>query len=643
MGKRRAIQGIIVAWSCLLPGLGAAQESSRELLLFMTVPTVVTPTLRPQPITRAPSAITVITEEDIRLSGATSIPDLLRNVPGIDVFRVSVSDINVAGRGLNERVANRLQVFVDGRSVIEDFLNLVFWEQLPVSLEEIERIEVVTGPASALFGTNAFSGVVQIFTKSPEAMRGTHVIGRGGTGGTAAGTLMHADVAGPLGYKLVFEYDRANHFPNPALGRTGDELGREDFRGSGVVEYRPGPDTLISISGGADGFDRDIDPGLGSSTVPGLGLLFTRGTLGFGAVKFTHGDLKGQIVYNRLDTDLRGNLLPQAGRVLIEAVQTDLQHSLALGQQHVFTGGLSHRFARADAPVLIGPGPREQHLFAAFLQDEFSPRPDLTLTMGLRFDRHPDAGVNLSPRGSLVYAPTERHSIRASIGTAFRNPSLLEGSIALAAPTGLPAPATLSVVGNRSLVSEELISYEVGYRGLWFDRLKVRLDLFYNDFGRFIVLVPSGPTSFTFENLPGGFSYGGEVGVETLFTDWLRGFANYSYQEMRADPHVLGLAPRHKGNVGLLATFRNGFSATLIVHAVGEAETVSLPIPAGSVPIRAESYAQVDARAAYRFALFGADAEVALSASNLFNNPHQEISGGDRITRRVTGWLRLRF
>lgn len=634
MERRRATLGIAAACACLLPGLAAAQPPSRELLLFMTVPTVETPTRRPGPLTRAPSNITVITAEDIRLSGATTLPDLLRNVPGLDVFRVSVSDINVTGRGLNERVANRLQVFIDGRSVLEDIFNLVFWEQFPVSLEEIERIEVVTGPASALFGTNAFSGVVQIFTKSPEAMRGTHLVARGGSAGTAAGTLMHADVQGPLGYKFVYEYDRAHHFPNPALGRTDDELGREDFRGSGLLEYRLGPDTLISVSGGADGFDRDIDPGFGSSTAPGLGLIFARGALGYAMAKVTHGDFKAQVAYNRLDADLRSpTLFPGEGAAVFDAVQADLQHSLSLGKQHVLTGGLSYRFVHADSPVLIGPEAREQNRVAGFLQDEFSLHPDLTLTMGVLVDQHPEVGVNLFPRASLVYAPSPQHAFRASVGTAFRNPSILEEFLSLNIPAGL------TITGNPDLDAERIIAYEVGYRGLWFDRLKVRLDLFYSDTGRIIELVPTGPGTFTFQNLPGGFGYGGEVGVEALLTDWLRAFANYSYQEMPD----LDLAPRHKANAGLFATLPSGFSATLLVHYVGSAETFSLPFPAGPVPIRAEAYTQVDARVGYRFSLLGADCEIALSAINLFNDHHQEISGGDTITRRVTGWLRVRF
>ncbi len=145
MGPRRATLGIVAVCSFLSPAVAAAQAPSRELLLFMAVPTVVTPTRRPQSLMRAPSNITVITAEDIRLSGATNIPDVLRNVPGLDIFRVSVSDVNVAGRGLNERAANRLQVFIDGRSVLQDLFNLVFWEQLPLSLSALAIALVDSG------------------------------------------------------------------------------------------------------------------------------------------------------------------------------------------------------------------------------------------------------------------------------------------------------------------------------------------------------------------------------------------------------------------------------------------------------------------------------------------------------------------
>ncbi|HKY09430.1 MAG TPA: TonB-dependent receptor plug domain-containing protein, partial [Candidatus Binatia bacterium] len=147
-------------------------------------PYVITPVRREQRLNQAPSTTTIITAEEICRSGVSNIPDLLRMVPGLDVFRTSASDVNITARGLNSRLAHRMQVYIDGRSVYEDFLNLVFWHELPISLQEIERIEIVKSPISALYGANAFSGVIHIITKSPQALEGTQVTQTAGNAGT---------------------------------------------------------------------------------------------------------------------------------------------------------------------------------------------------------------------------------------------------------------------------------------------------------------------------------------------------------------------------------------------------------------------------------------------------------------------------
>jgi iron complex outermembrane recepter protein len=160
---------------CVVAGAAMAQQPTmqRELLLFREVPTVVTATRRAQPLTQAPSAITVITAEEIRQSGATTLPELLRSVPGLDFFRLSADNVRIAARGLNREFPARTQVLLDGLSVEEDVRGFVTWHNLFVPLEEIERIEIVRSPATALYGDRAFAGVVHIITKSPEAIKGS--------------------------------------------------------------------------------------------------------------------------------------------------------------------------------------------------------------------------------------------------------------------------------------------------------------------------------------------------------------------------------------------------------------------------------------------------------------------------------------
>ncbi len=611
-----------------------AQESSRELLLFMKVPTVVTPARREQPLTKAPSTTTIITAEEIRRSWATSIPDLLRAVPGLDFFRASASDVNIAARGLNTRLAHRMQVFIDGRSVNLDFINLPFWHEFPISLKEIERIEIVRSPASALFSVVAFSGVIHIITKSPEALEGTHVSQSVGGSGTNITNVIHAGVADKLGYKVVFEHDRTNHFPNPPIGRSSNEKGREDFRGNVLAEYKFNDRSKASLSAGIDGFDRDIVPGLGQD----FGRFFARGGLGFVKFNYSLGDFKLQSVWDRLDMDMRSrplppavpvSILPKTVSVLADAFKLEAQHSVYWGNQNILTGGTSYQFSVFDAPLLTGMK-RKQHFFDAFLQDEYSPIENLTFTLGVRVDTHPEAGVNVSPRASIVYSPWERHTFRASVSRAFRNPSVVENFVNLAV-------GPVVVKGSRGLEPEEITSYELGYQTVLFERLKARIDLFYNKLDKLSLgplSLPANPLELVLLTGGGGSFYGGEVAFEFLLSEWLKGFVNYSYQERDVALKLLGMGPHHKGNVGLNFTLPKGFEGDVYVSTVGQST--------GS-PGKVDSYSLVNLRLGYQFKLLGAKGELDVRVFNLFNDRHREIPGGDIIERRITGGLQFNF
>ena len=157
---------------------------------------------REQPISQAPSNVYVITDEDIRHSGAADIPTILRRVPGIDVMQVNGADFNVSVRGDNQLNANKLLVMVDGRSIYVDAQGFIFWRLLPVTLPEIKRIEVLKGPASAVYGFNAFDGIINIITKSPEEMKGTTLQFGGGNFGTITASAIHAGTVDKFGYRL---------------------------------------------------------------------------------------------------------------------------------------------------------------------------------------------------------------------------------------------------------------------------------------------------------------------------------------------------------------------------------------------------------------------------------------------------------
>jgi iron complex outermembrane receptor protein len=179
-----------------------------ELELIKEEETVSIASRYEQPISKAPSNVYVITDEDIRHSGATDIPTILRRVPGLEVMQTTGADFNVSMRGNNQLYANKLLVMIDGRSFYIDAQALVSWKSMPITLPEIKRIEVLKGPASAIYGFNAFDGVINIITKSPEEMKGTTLQFGAGELGTITSAAIHAGTVGKFGYRLSVGRDQ---------------------------------------------------------------------------------------------------------------------------------------------------------------------------------------------------------------------------------------------------------------------------------------------------------------------------------------------------------------------------------------------------------------------------------------------------
>src|SRR5207237_6043474 len=148
---------------------------------------VVTASARSSSESKTPASLTIISEDEIRMSGAATIPEILRRVPGIDVAEMNPSDTNISIRGFNRRVANKVLVLVDGRSVYQDFLGTTLWPLLDVAVQDIARIEVIRGPGSALYGANAYAGVVNIITKTGDEVNGGRALLQTGNYGTLQG------------------------------------------------------------------------------------------------------------------------------------------------------------------------------------------------------------------------------------------------------------------------------------------------------------------------------------------------------------------------------------------------------------------------------------------------------------------------
>ncbi|MFQ5949615.1 MAG: TonB-dependent receptor plug domain-containing protein, partial [Nitrospiria bacterium] len=491
---------VVICLAC--PRQSLAQEPGEELsdifAIFAEEEMVITPSKHLQPISQSPSTITVITADEIRRSGATSIPDILRRVPGMEVMQTTTAEFNLSIRGNNQLHANKLLVLIDGRSIQEEVQNYVPWTILPIVLEEIERIEVIRGPGSAIWGANAFDGVVNIITKTPKDLQGTFFSATGGQIGTSLGSLIHAGEGGGLDYKLSLGYHRANEW------RDRDELALEVFRGNVLLRYHLTPERRLSLSGGMSYTPRYDGPLFDT-----VGLLDT--DVRYGHFQLTYEGPRSFFrgYWNSFDLNLRPTPPMPDLTADFQLYNLEWQRQATIGLTHQLIGGINYRLNDVQGNVLDKR--RLLHLVGVYLQDEWIPLESLTLVVGARHDYHTTIRHTFSPRGSLLYRPTARQTFRLSAGLAYRAPTALESFEDL--DITLPFEPIIRIKGDEDLDPERIVSYEAGYSSLFFKRIKGEITLFYNRLSDLINSEPvAGSTEITFFNRGRAEVYGGEMG-----------------------------------------------------------------------------------------------------------------------------------
>lgn len=647
---------------------------------------------KPQPISQAPSNIYVITDEDIRHSGAIDLPTILRRIPGIDVMQVTGADFNVAIRGDNQLRANKLLVLVDGRSIYLDFQGEVLWKNIPITLLEIKRIEVLKGPAAALYGFNAFDGVINIITKSAQEAKGATLQFGGGEYGTISSAAMVAGVQGKFGYRLSAGHNQTNSWNNR------DSLAFRNNLMNGQLEYALTNDSRLFLQGGLTDSNRYYGPvvdNVFTNQRPSqryVNLVYDRPNF-FIRVYWTGTNQPATIASNPLvsrffsvfDRNGSSNVSQDENSYNVE-----MQHAVAITSSNRMTYGINYRHNTAQSNFLDG-FMREDRL-GFYLQDEWQLTQSLTAVAGLRYDLDTFINPTISPRGSLLWTPSENHSFRAGVSVGYRPPTIFETrtfnfgqvNVPLPFPPGVTIPIRTTLAGNGNLKPEEIVSYDVGYQGwYWKHRLRLRADLFFNHISNLIGIASLGPgtnqNSFFNGGSPGTLGtqvgtapftvgagggtadiYGGEAGIEAQLTTWLSGFANYTYQEIGQSYSPTNRAargaPRFKANAGARAEFDNGLNGEVLVNYVGSAVypidptfiAFSGPPFNGAPPpsTRVGSYVLVNLRGAYKLwheRASGREAEVAVTVFNALNDKHKEHPLGETIGSRVMGWLTIRY
>ncbi|RMH06922.1 MAG: TonB-dependent receptor [Nitrospirae bacterium] len=630
--------------------LSRPSSGLEEELQFLQEETMSIAILHEQPISQAPSNVYVITDEDIRQSGATDLPTVLRRIPGIEVIQMSGADFNVSARGDNQPRANKMLVLVDGRSIFIDVQAEVFWKALPITLPEIKRIEVLKGPASVIYGFNAFDGVINIITKSPEDMKGTTIQAGGGEFDTVTTSLVHAGTSKNLQYRLSIGQDQTQKWRD----RSSQAFRAQKFNVQ--TTYQLSAMSRISLSGGfldSNKYDGPIVDTLAVNQEPTLAYVQTayeRGSFSLRAYWYrsdqtgtipTHRALKNFFVTDR---DGRTDF-----RQIWDSYSLETQHSLAL-KPHRLTYGLNYRH-NAVSSNLLAQFSRADRL-GLYIQDEWTLGETLQTVAGLRLDMHTEINPTYSPRIALIYRPWPNHSFRVTGALAYRPPKLFETNNLsqgrFPAFFGLP-PTTL--FGSSNLDPEQIISYDLEYQGWFFQhRLRLRTALFYNHLSDLITRT-TGASPLLFINDGGSADiFGLEAGVEYLATPWLSGFANYSFQKIGQTFSTLVRrgGPRFKANGGIRGEWENGLSGEIAVHYVGAAtyplnSTFANPafLVGPALNPRVGSYVLLNLRGGYKF--FNDRAELSIAAFNALNDRHQEHPLGDVIGSRVIGWLTIKL
>ena len=606
----------------------------------------------PEPISKAAAAVTVITEEDIRRSGATTLPEALRLSPGLEVARVDAHTWAVSSRGFNDVFANKLLVMIDGRTVYTPLFSGVFWDAQDTLLEDIDRIEVVRGPGATLWGANAVNGVINIITKSAKDTQGLLISGGGGTELLGFGNIRYgAKVNDELYARVYAKY--ANH-DDSKLPSGADANDRWDmWRGGFRLDWQPSDPNLLTFQGDVYFGTLSQTYGIPTTTPP-----FVR--LSAGDFELHGGNLLGRWSHTfseESDLTLQAYVDHTTRNADIfreerDTEDVDFQHQFALGERQrvIWGGGFRRTDDEADNTVNVSltPESRGLDLFSGFLQDEITIVPDrFSLTLGSKFEHNDFTGFEVQPSARVLWTPVERHAVWASVSRAVRTPSRAEDDVRINPPVpGVPLGSEFfpTLTGNRNFESEELIAYEIGYRLQPVERLSVDLAVFYNDYDDLRSLepvFPAAPLSPTVAaNGLKGETYGFEIAnTIDLANNW-RITGGYTYLQMQmhrkagsfdlmSERALEGADPHHQFFIRSAVDFgeRHDWGHEFQFDSVFRyVETI---IVSGS---QVPSYFTLDLRLAWRPT---ANLEIAIVGQNLLDDRHPEFNPTTIPTQRT--------
>jgi iron complex outermembrane receptor protein len=656
------------------------EEQEQEEITNIEEIIVVTASRTEQLLLESPVATSVIDSAEIALSPAKNYADLMRGVPGLNVTQTSARDINMSSRSATSTLDASQLVLVDGRSVYLDFFGFVAWDLLPLDFSEIEQIEVVRGPGSAVWGANAMSGVVNIITKTPRAYgNGFRVRAGGGERSTGFGAFTWTGTRPKTAWKLSAAYytqdawDRPppldNGIPRDGFPNTGTSQPKADGR----VDFITGAESTVSLSAGIAGTGGTIHTGIGPFQIQdGTSLWYAR-------ADYNWRNLNVRAFANVLDGE--GINLLNGLLFLFESQTYDISatNTSEFGGRHSVTYGGSFRSVNFDLSIARADEGRKEG--GGFAQLGLSLNDNFSIDAGVRADSFSNIDDPVvSPRGAVLFRPTGRpnHVVRAGFGRAFRTPSLINNHIEVTIFNAVQLPIVgryifpSRVAGNPDLVEERADQIEIGYRGsvdngkfswdlsAYRSETKDSMDFYtagvYTFFDPppgfpppFMCTLPGAPVPpcppgypgsvllpslFSYRNIGNTINKGIEIGLRMQPMARNTVTASYSYQ---ADPEIegvpedeVGRPPNHRFNVGWNG-YKNDWFYSAAFNYTDEAYWTD--VLDSRFWGTTDAFSTVDASIGVM--LLDGLAEASLRATNLFNEDALQHIFGDIIGRRI--------
>jgi iron complex outermembrane receptor protein len=611
-----------------LPPPGALKRLTLEQLMDVEVTSV---SRRPEKLSTTASAIQIITGDDIRRSGASSIPEALRLAPNLQVAQVSSSQWAVSARGFNNTLANKLLVLIDGRTIYTPLYAGVFWDVQNLPLDAVDRIEVVSGPGGTLWGANAVNGVINIITKPAKDTQGLLVEGGAGTELHGFGAVRYGGrSASGLAYRLY-----GHGFGRGSTVRA-DGTDPRDSWGMGQGGVR-----LDWNGGKADAFSVQSDYYDGRPDTDGRGRTVARGGNALGRWTRTlseESDLQLQVYYDRSWRDFGIGLTED-----LTTYDLDGQHRFQLGRRQEVVWGLTARLmvddTESDTSLAFLPANRTLQLYGGFVQDEIALSGDrLRLSLGSKFEHNSSTGFEVQPSVRLAWTPASRHTVWGAVSRAVRTPSRIDRDFFLFVAPSVP------ILAGSDIQSEKLIAYELGWRAQARPRLSLSVSTFYNDYDDLRTVEPGPPPAgipFTLGNGLRGHAYGVELATVYQVSDRVRLRGGYTFLKKKlslkpgsADPNGgrgEGNDPEHQFLIQSSADLPGQLELDAVFRFVD-----ALPDP------RVPSYADLDLRLGWKAA---EHLELAVVGQNLLHGKHIEFNSSPsarEVQRGVYGRITWR-